>query len=134
MSVVSNAKDGRIRVVIADDDLSILKHLHQFLEPAFEVVGKACNGRELLEVVDCHRPAIVVADITMPEINGIEAARSITGRYPQVKVVILSVHSACEIVDAAFAAGASGYVVKLRASTDLIPAMTSVLDGGTFRP
>src|SRR5262245_4117152 len=76
------AEDRRARVVIADDDPAILDRLGQILEAHFNVVGRLHNGRELIDGVRRFVPAVVVADITMPEINGIESAREITRAYP----------------------------------------------------
>jgi DNA-binding NarL/FixJ family response regulator len=137
-SAVSNgrqrSKKGSVRVVIADDEPVILDQIGMLLETDFDVVGRACNGRELVETAQRLSPSIVVADITMPEMNGIEATRRITKTNPKVKVVMLSVHSEQAIVEAAFAAGASGYVAKLYASTELIPAIKKVLGGRRYRP
>ena len=128
------AEKKRVRVVIADDDPIILEQIGLFLESHFDVVARVCNGRDLVEAVKRLSPSVVVADITMPEMSGIEAARLITKLNPDVKIVILSVYNDYAIIDAAFAAGASGYVVKLTASTELIPAITEVLAGRRYRP
>jgi DNA-binding NarL/FixJ family response regulator len=119
----------RARVVIADDDPLILEHIAILLETEFDVVGRARNGIELLESVERLAPAAVVADLAMPELNGIQAAREITKTFGNVKVVILSGYSDEELVEAAFEAGASGYVVKLLVFTELIPAVQNVLAG-----
>ena len=120
--------------MIADDEPVMLDQIGMLLESDFDVVGRACNGRELVEAVQHLSPSVAVADITMPEMDGIEATRRITKTNPKVKVVILSVHSDQAIVEAAFAAGASGYVAKLYASTELIPAIKTVLGGRRYRP
>src|SRR5262245_32867272 len=82
------SKRHRTRVVIADDDPVLLDQIGLLLERQFDVVGRAGNGRELVETVERFSPSIVVADITMPELNGIEAARRITKKHPEVKVVM----------------------------------------------
>jgi DNA-binding NarL/FixJ family response regulator len=128
------AEKERARVVIADDDPIIIEPLASLLETGFEVVGRARNGRELLEMVKRLTPAVVVADIAMPEMNGIDAARQITQTYCKVKVVMLSGYSDQDLVEAAFEAGATGYVLKLRAFTDLIPAIHNVLAGQPYCP
>jgi len=119
----------RVRIVIADDDPIILDHIANLLETQFNVVGRARNGIELLESVKRLTPEVVVADIAMPGLSGIEAARQITKTVCNVKVVMLSGYNEEALVEAAFEAGASGYVVKLRASTELIPAIQNVLAG-----
>jgi len=126
------AGEERIRVVIADDDPIILDPIATLLETRFDVVGRARNGRELLEIVKRLTPAVVVADLAMPEMNGIEAARQIKQTCSNVKVVMLSGYDDPALVEAAFEAGASGYVVKLRAFTDLIPAIQDVLAGRLY--
>ena len=125
-------KGKRVRVVIADDNPAILEQISLLIETRFDVVGRVHNGRELMEAVQRLSPSVVVADITMPEMDGIEAARRITQTYPGVKVVILSVHSESAFIDAAFQAGASGYVTKSRAFTELIPAIEAVLAGRQY--
>jgi DNA-binding NarL/FixJ family response regulator len=126
--------ENRIRIVIADDDPMILDQIGLLLETDFDVVGRASDGRALVEMVKRLSPSVVVTDITMPELNGIEAAKKIAKTYPNVKIVMLSIHEDQYIVDAAFEAGASGYVLKLSASTELIPAIKKVLAGRRYRP
>jgi DNA-binding NarL/FixJ family response regulator len=124
----STAAKKRPRIVIADDDPRVLAEIGNFLGTDFDVVGHASNGRELLETVKRLNPALVVADLAMPEMDGIEAAREITRTFCNVKVVILSGYSDGALAEAAFDAGASSYVVKVRACVELIPAIQCVLD------
>ena len=128
------ARTERVRIVIADDDPMSLDELGNLLQTEFDTVGRAANGKQLIECVHRFRPAVVVTDLSMPETNGIEAARQITKSHPNVKVVILSVHCDPAFVEAAFDAGAKGYVVKLDAGSDLIPAIEDVLAGRLHRP
>jgi len=125
-------KGQRVRIVIADDEPLILDQISGLLETRFEVVARAGNGHELLQRVKRFKPAVVVTDITMPELDGIEAARRITKTSPSVKVVILSVYADGGFVEAAFDAGASAYVVKLSAFTELVPAIDSILAGQSY--
>ena len=117
----------RPRIVIADDDPGVLDEIGNLLGTTFDVVGRASNGRELLETVRRLNPAVVVADLAMPEVDGIKAAREITTTCCNVKVMILSGYTDESLVEAAFEAGASGYVVKIRACMELIPAIQCVL-------
>jgi DNA-binding NarL/FixJ family response regulator len=126
------AGEARVRVVIADDNPMILDQIGGLLEPRFEIVGRAKNGRELFEAVRKLSPSVVVTDITMPEVDGIEATRRIINDCPGMKVLVLSVHDDPAIVEAAFEAGASGYVSKL-AGNELIPAIEDVLAGRLYR-
>jgi len=130
----SGAGKPSVRVVVADNDPIILSEIGKLLATRFDVVARAGNGRELVEVVQRLSPAVVVVDITMPEMNGIEAARRITKANPSVKVVMLSVHDDPTYIEAAFEAGASGYVLKLRASKELIRAIEDVLMGRLYSP
>jgi DNA-binding NarL/FixJ family response regulator len=132
---VSAAKFARrSRVVIADDDLLILSEIEELLSASFEVVGRAENGRELLDVVGNVYPDVVVTDISMPEMNGIKATGHIKVSFPNVKVVMLSAYEDEALITTAFAAGASGYVVKRQALTELIPAIKAVVSGKQHRP
>ena len=119
----------RPRLVIADDDPDILHVVARLLESRFEIVGRATNGRELVKAVRKLSPAVVVTDITMPELNGIEATRLIRKNCRGVRVVALSVHDDPAIIEAAFEAGAAGYVSKTAAHTDLIPTIEKALNG-----
>jgi len=122
----------RSRVVIADDDAAILDWIGSLLEPRFDVVGRAANGRELVEAVGTLLPSVVVTDLAMPEMNGLEACRLITSKYFGVKVVVISVHNDPVIIQAVLEAGASGYVWKLTGHDELIPAIENVLAGRSF--
>jgi DNA-binding NarL/FixJ family response regulator len=122
------------RIVVADDDPLILDQIATYLETCFDVVARVGNGLELVEAVNRFKPAVVIADIAMPEMNGIEATRKIRKAHRDVKVVMLSGYNDDVLVDAAFEAGASGYVVKLSAFTDLIPAIQNVLGGQVHKP
>ena len=116
-----------IRVALVDDHAIIREGLRALLERhAFiEVVGEAATGAECLAMLDSWRPDVVVMDITMPELNGIETTREIVRQWPEVKVVILSVHSTTEHVYQAFAAGALGYVLKESIGKELLKAIRS---------
>jgi DNA-binding NarL/FixJ family response regulator len=114
-----------IRVALVDDHAMIREGLRSLLEKnAFiEVVGEAATGSECLEMIGIWRPEVVVMDITMPELNGIETTREIARQWPGVRVVILSVHSTTEHVYQAFAAGALGYVLKESIGRELLNAI-----------
>jgi len=128
------ASEERARVIVADDDPLILDQIASLLETRFEVVARVENGSELVDAVKRLAPAVVVADIAMPKMNGIDATRQITKTNRDVRVVMLSGYSDGALVEAAFDAGASGYVVKLTAFTELIPAIEKVLAGHSHWP
>jgi DNA-binding NarL/FixJ family response regulator len=118
----------RFRIVIADDNSACLDHICNLIQIRFEVVARAADGIECVEAVRRLSPSVVVTDVSMPRMNGIEATRLIKKHCPGVKVIVLSVHDDPAFIEAAFEAGASGYVLKLQAFQDLVPAIEKALD------
>src|SRR4051794_38532770 len=100
------------RVVIADDHRILAEGLRGLLEPEFEVVGVVADGRELVAAAKTHRPDVIVADVTMPSLNGIEAAVQLRGVGVQAKVVFLTMHRDVAYARRAMEAGAAGYALK----------------------
>jgi DNA-binding NarL/FixJ family response regulator len=123
---------SRVRVLLADDHADFLALEAQLLEPEFDVIEKVCDGRASLAETARLKPDILVLDITMPKINGIEAARRLRASGAEVKVVFLSVHEDADYVRAAVDAGALGYVVKCRIASDLLPALRAASAGRSF--
>jgi DNA-binding NarL/FixJ family response regulator len=123
-----------IRVLIVDDHRMFAEGLRYVInaQPDLEVVGSAADGREALRQVKELKPDAVVMDISMPELNGIEATELILKRAPQVKIVILSMYSNHERVWRAFQAGARAYVLKKAAAKEVVDAVRSVREGGRF--
>src|SRR5258706_11876116 len=117
-----------IRVVLADDHTVVLEGLHLLLEkqPDIKVVGTGSNGLEVVRQVIRLRPDIVIMDIAMPELNGVEATRQIHETSPATHVVMLSMHSTAEHIFQALRAGALGYVLKESAGTELVEAVRTV--------
>jgi two-component system, NarL family, nitrate/nitrite response regulator NarL len=120
------------RVVLADDLSSVLNAVARLLEGSFEIVGTAANGRLALEAVRAHDPDLLVLDISMPEMSGIEVARELKARRSRTKIVFLSVHEDTDILATCQEAGGLGYVVKVLMDTDLMPAMNAALAGRPF--
>jgi DNA-binding NarL/FixJ family response regulator len=116
-----NTRQDRIRVVIADDHAATLDKIDSLVKLHFDVIGRAENGRELVDAVGKLLPAVVTTDIGMPEMDGIGACRLITSQHTGVKVVVVSVYNDPTIVKAVFEAGASGYVWKPANHAELIP-------------
>jgi DNA-binding NarL/FixJ family response regulator len=127
-------KTSKLRLVLADDHTMMRSGLRLLLErePGFTVVGEASDGREAIEVTDAQTPDVVVMDVAMPNLNGIEAARRITNSHPSTAVIILSMHSDESYVLRALNAGARGYLLKDSAESDLISAVRAVNEGKAF--
>ena len=123
-----------IRIVLADDHTIIRSGLKLLLEqqPEFKVVAEAADGRQALELVSNLHPDVVIADIGMPNLNGIEATRQIVAQDPHPAVVILSMHSDESYVLRALKAGARAYILKNSAESDLIRAVLAVSEGKSF--
>jgi DNA-binding NarL/FixJ family response regulator len=125
---------GKIRVLVADDHTILRKGLCSLLEgkPDIEVVGEAEDGREAVEKVEALLPDVVLMDITMPRLNGLEATRQIKRLFPKVKIVALTMYTNEEYIQQFLQAGASGYVVKQAAPAELISAIQAVYRGDSF--
>jgi DNA-binding NarL/FixJ family response regulator len=120
------------RVLLADDNAVVLDRVGVLLRPSFEVVGAVTNGRELFDAGMSLAPDVIVADITMPILGGIEAAQQLREAGSRARFVFLTIHNEREFVDACVAQGAYGYVVKAHMKTDLIPAIKAALLGRAF--
>ena len=119
----------RTRVLLADDHKIVLDGLKSLLEPEFELVGTVGDGRALVSAVEQLHPDVIVVDISMPLLNGIEAVRQIKKLDKQVKVVFLTMHPDVTYAIRAFEAGASGYVLKHSAASELLTRSTRRLRG-----
>ena len=117
----------RPRVLLADDHPLILEGLRSLLPPECEVVGTASDGRSLLEAVSRLKPDVTVLDISLPLLNGIDAARQIKKEMPETKVIFLTMHASPEYLREALVAGASGYVLKTSAAEELPGAIQDAL-------
>jgi DNA-binding NarL/FixJ family response regulator len=124
----------KTRVLLAEDHTIVRKGLRSLLETqaGIEVIGEAEDGREAVVQVEQQRPDIVLMDITMPGLNGLEATRQIKKRFPEVKVLILTVHSDEEYIRQILRAGASGYLVKQAAPHELISAIEAIQRGESY--
>jgi len=117
----------RPRIVLADDHTLVLEGLCKILEDEYDVVGTAEDGRKLLTVAQEHNPDVVVLDISMPELNGLDAARQLHKLLPACKIIFLTMHADPIYAKEAFQLGASGYLLKRSAATELILAIHAVL-------
>ena len=116
------------RILIADDHEVVRRGMRVLLEsqPGWEVVGEAANGRQAVEMAMALRPDVVVLDITMPELNGLEATRQMREAVPQTQVLVLTVHESEQVAREVLDAGARGYVLKSDAGRDLIAAVDAL--------
>jgi two-component system, NarL family, response regulator NreC len=125
---------NRLRVLLADDHTIVRNGLRALIErqPDLSVVAEAGNGREAIALAEMNTPDVVLMDVAMPLMNGIEAATRITASRPETAVVILSMHSDESYVLRALKAGARGYLLKDSAENDLIQAIRAVANGKAF--
>ena len=123
-----------IKVLLVDDHALIREGLRSLLEkqPDVQVVGEAEDGRKAKELVAELSPDIVIMDVTMPRLSGIEATRQITGEFPSVKVIALSIHSKRRFVADMLSAGAAGYILKECLFDELVQAIQAVAAGGRY--
>ena len=122
----------RIRVLLADDHKIVAEGLRSILEPEFELVGTVTDGRALIDATQELRPDVIVVDISMPLLNGIEAVSRIKKKAIKTKVIFLTMHSEVTYAARAMDAGASGYILKHAAPSELITAIRAAMQGKIF--
>ncbi len=120
------------RILLADDHPPLLEAASTLLKPYFDLAGVVTNGAMLVSEALRLRPDVIVTDITMPVVTGIDAVIQLHKSWPSAKVVFLTVHSEDEFLKACMAEGASGYVLKSRMKMHLIPAIDAALEGRTY--
>jgi len=123
-----------ISVLVADDHGIVREGLRRLLESEqdVKVVGEARDGREVLDEVEKHRPQVVVLDITMPRLGGLETLERLRANHPEVKVVLLSVHGDPPFIQSAIALGADGYILKNGRASEIVTAVREVMNGGSY--
>jgi DNA-binding NarL/FixJ family response regulator len=122
----------RPRVLLADDHRLLVDLLSSVLEPRYEVVGSVTDGHSLLEAAERLRPDIIVLDIGMPQLNGLDAGRKLKAKNAQVKLIFMTMNQDPYLVGEAFRAGASAFLLKQHAASGLTAAIELVLKGGTY--
>jgi DNA-binding NarL/FixJ family response regulator len=122
------------KVMIVDDHAAVRRGVQSILEsfPEWEFCGEATNGQEAVELAEELDPEIIIMDVSMPVLNGLEATRIIHGTHPKTKILLLTLHSSTELVRSAFRAGARGYVLKSDAENELMRALNVVVGEGTY--
>jgi DNA-binding NarL/FixJ family response regulator len=122
-----------IRVLLADDHKLVLGAIEKLLAPPeFEVVGSVLDGRALIAAVEECRPDVIVTDLTMASLNGLDATREIRRKRPRMKIVLLTMNENPELVTAAFRAGASAFLLKRSAAEELPMAIREVMSGRSY--
>lgn len=121
-------KPGSVRIVVVDDHAVVRRGVRALLEShaGWEVVAEAATGREALEAVKRHQPEIVVMDLSLPELNGLEATRQIVSEAPQTEVLVLTMHHSEQLAREVLKAGARGYILKSDADENLIAAVEAL--------
>ncbi len=122
------------RVLIVDDHVFIRRSIQSILHsfPEWDLCGEADHGMEAIHLTDVLKPEVIIMDISMPGLNGIEATRTIHEAHPDVKIVLLTLHESGELVRSAFCAGARGYLLKVDAEQELVKALTVVVEKGLY--
>ncbi len=125
---------GRMRILLADDHDIVRLGLRQLLtaHPGWEICAEAATGNEAVALSERFAPHVVVMDVGMPELNGIEATRKICKRHPQTKIVILTMHFSDQLIGEIVEAGARGYILKSDANRELVAAVRTVATGGSY--
>src|ERR1700679_1524430 len=120
-----------VRVILADDHTLVRAGIRALLEklPEVKVLGEASNGREALDLVKIHHPDVILMDITMPGLNGLEATARMAKEFPAVRIIIFSMHDNGEYYWRALKAGAAGYLLKKAATAELAVALQQVVHG-----
>ena len=122
------------KVLIVDDHALIRRGIQTILRPfpEWELCGEADNGNDAVHMAGELKPEIIIMDVSMPGLNGIEATRTICKTQPKMKIVLLTLHESAELVRNAFRAGARGYLLKTDAEQELVRALTVVIGNGTY--
>ncbi len=123
-----------VRILIADDHAIIRRGLRALLahEPGFDVVGEAADGREAVELAERERPQVAILDISMPLLNGLEAARQLSTRFEEMRLIMLTVHADESYLLNALKAGARGYVLKSSSEFEIVEAVRAVSQGKAY--
>ena len=122
----------RPRLLLADDHKLVLDGFQRILAPKFEIVARVEDGRALLAAAQRWRPDVILVDISMPLLNGIDAARHLSKSCPEAKLIVVTMHSEKAYIVEAFRAGASGYILKRSKPAELLAAISAVIRGERY--
>jgi DNA-binding NarL/FixJ family response regulator len=122
------------RVLIVDDHAFIRRGIQTILNPfpQWKLCGEADNGKDAIRMASELEPEVIIMDVSMPELNGIEATRAIRKAQPGIKIILLTLHESAELVRSAFRAGARGYLLKTDAEQELVRALSVVMGEGAY--
>ena len=132
--VLEKNDQAEITILIVEDHTIVREGLRALLalDPKIRILGETDNGRDAIRLVSSYKPVLVLMDLSMPDMNGMEATRDIKKRHPDVKIIVLTVHKTEEYIRATLAAGADGYVLKDATHAELKMAIKMVIEGKTF--
>jgi two-component system response regulator NreC len=133
MAMAANMEQ-KVRIVLVEDHTILREGLRALLsaDPDFEIIGEAADGREAVRLVEKQVPDLILMDLSMPRMTGMDAIREIKKRYPATKIIALTVHKTEEYLGTTLQAGADGYVLKDATHSELMMAIQSVLNGKTY--
>lgn len=123
---------NKVRILLADDHPRFPEFVENLLAPSYEIIGKVSDGKALLEAAERLKPDVIVTDISMPILNGIEAAEELQRCGSHARIIFLTVHSDPDFVRACLSLGAFGYITKRRVNVDLLPAIREAMAGHLF--
>ncbi len=126
--------DSKIRIVLADDHLVLRAGLRALLnsEPDMQVIGEASDGGEAMQQVEQHQPDVLVLDLMMPNVKGIDIIEKLTARYPNTRILVLTMHADTQYIRHVLKVGGAGYVLKSNADTELITAIREIASGNSY--
>jgi DNA-binding NarL/FixJ family response regulator len=125
-------RSSKARLLIADDHKLLAEACKSILEPEFEVVGIVTDGRSMVSAAATLKPDVIILDISMPQLNGLDAAEQIKHKQPYIKLVFLTMNLSAEVAAEAFRRGASGFVLKQSAAEELVVAIRKVMQGASY--
>ncbi len=128
----THKSSSRTRILLADDHAMVVEGLRALLQNTYEIVGVAADGRAMLEVACKLHPDVIVVDVSMPSLNGLDAAERLITLLPDVKLVFLTMQDNSNLAAAALRLGAVGYVLKHSAASELMTAISAVLEGKSY--
>jgi DNA-binding NarL/FixJ family response regulator len=123
---------NKIRIVLADDHEEMLSLVTEMLQPEFEIIAAVRDGRDLLHAVKNFKPDVIIADVNMQQMSGIEATRIIVEEDPEAKIILQTMYTDRTMVEEGISAGAKGYVFKLTAGKELAPAVYELMQGRLY--